>query len=107
VSREDAAYQLWRLLLSSAAAREALSKVQHVEVLLRTVEIGRPEEQHTCAGALAVMARDEQFSNVALLSRKATLARIVKAARRVLGHSWPHPRSKACFMSPLQTSLMP
>lgn len=69
-----------------------LAKTNYAEVASRLLENGTPEEQHVCAGLLAVMASDQDASEAIL--RNAVSSRIVNAMNRIFVSESGHDRSK-------------
>jgi hypothetical protein len=58
------------------------------------MEHGLPEEQHVCAGLLAVMAQEDEYNNLHLLFRPTTEGRILGAMKRIFQAETVHDRSK-------------
>jgi hypothetical protein len=93
--RAAAAEALWQLALSDERSRDELSKSSYVDVAVRLLDSGLPEEQHVVAGLLACMASDAVHSNLDALHKSTTEHRTVVALSRILATPAGHPRSKA------------
>jgi hypothetical protein len=99
LTREEAAAQLWSLALKHRHTCLELSKTNYVDIASRLLDTGLPEEQHVASGLLAVMADDEEFSNLQLLLRTTTEARVSSFIKRSFHLECPHDRSKVRYLT--------
>lgn len=67
-----------------------------MDIAGKLLDTGLPEEQHVASGLLAVLADDDDFSNLHLLFRTTTEARVSSFIKRSFQVECPHDRSKVC-----------